>query len=448
MSSLAKRITVIYQELFGDSVSFRLSSVEKKVYSTFIQEFKGDGSKFIYQKENRWRIVWSVLGEMASEAQLIDEDILTLMSFSKQKKTINVHADVFFCYLVCMKRELGHEVEGLPNWLIKENVKRFYGEVKHCTTKPEAIKSILKGRKKALPLVKNQADAIKMVKGKLEMSKIIDLCKQNNPGKVDKKYYTEEYMKDLAQDLYDVVGSQLSMNKKLSYHETNALVKKYRISRKKSLKYIAYWYLMSGIQSYHGREIQICTKKEKAYFGYAYKLFRDALVAMKKIQCVDATFCPGIRSRTFKTEIFKPKSLKFSKDNSLSVTKFEDFMLHSKKEDLKPFQLQYLKERFAAIHHTIEYKKQIKKISYIKFKAWGLKKTAKDFAEDHPMNVEAERMLRLYEQRIWGVARMSTYEPKFLRKYSEPKSFDFDIINGIAPKPEYALVGRKLVVVA
>jgi len=450
MLSLAKRVTTVYKDLFNEDISLKFTPIDVMVYNKFLDEYKGEGSRIIFKKENRWRVVWAILGELASESQSIGKKKTSIISFNQVNKSILVNENILFAFVVTLKRELKLKSAGLPKWLEDESIKGFFREVKHCTTKPEAIKSILKGRKKSLPLVKNQDDAIKLVKSKgdVDIQKIIDICKQNNPLEKKSRYHDVEYIKDLASDIYEISIHQLSKRKNINSDQESELIKKYRITRKKTLKYVLYWSLMSGIQTYHGREIQVCTKKEKAYFGHCYKAFRTALEGLRKIKCTDQTFCPGIRSRTFKTELFKPKALKLKEENILQVTQFEDFMLHSKKDDLKPFQLQFLKERFTAIYDTMQYKKELKKAAYMKYKSWQLKKVAKSFDEDHPSNLEANRIMHHYEQKMWRLAKMSTTEPRFIKKYSEPSAYDFNVVNGAKPAPEYSFVGRKLIKVS
>lgn len=279
-----------------------------------------EGSHKEFQKDSMWRIFRNFLGEICSDLAILNLTKNEWITFSKKDNFLEVDPTVAFCLMIVVKRRVEKETVlkglGLPDWLKGENYSRFYTHYNYIINNTTRVREILKGRPSGIKYFKDQESVIGFIKGKFDDKKIVEILemtKVKNRGRRDKSFKDVRSFNKLAREFLKATKEEFFNHPKrigMPKFSLDSQFKNSQITLRKAKKFLCYLGMMSTIQTYHDKPIEISSAREKAFFRACYIYFRKAAFKMNLLVCTDPTFCPGVKCKTFFVKVMVAKKLK------------------------------------------------------------------------------------------------------------------------------------------
>ena len=276
---------------------------------------------------------------------------------------------------------------GLPRWLAypsEDQFHKFRLAVSKIIDNPKLSKNVLNFISWSRPSpVSTQAEAIKYVSRITKVdspviAEIIDACKACNGSNILLAFSTPEKLVRSAQKMLD--GCERSVRDRWTIEEVfQAKWKAKQVTLLKCIKYLCYLGLCSTIGTIHNESVGMCAKTEKAYFRDCYSLFRKVCQALGWLVCIDPTFCPGVRVRTWHPRVLSDKSRLI--DDAKTLTPKEDHFANLKTEEeriayansIHPLAYSYMTDRVRMIKNHRANKEHTKSVVKNALKAKRLK---------------------------------------------------------------------------
>jgi hypothetical protein len=426
-------INKIYKETFKEDIPAVLLKQEQQVIDLFYDNFANKAARKSFTNKTRFHILYWFLSESYSE---LSENGITsgsYIDFNINKGKFEVIDDkILYSCLIALKNKLENRYDlkttNYPSWFKKESYWGFKNSLEKLLSKDIFHTSIFKGRPNGVPVIKNQLDAINLVKGSMSkeaVEKIIDTIFKLNPGARNSRFRNYNSVVKLSERLYE--EAKFAFYSKNSHMLGSSQLDiewvKLRVTKKKCLKYILYWGAISTLQQYHKKHLEVSSKREVAFFSHAYSVLRAGLVNMKLLKCTDLTFCPGVRSRSWETKVMLAigqgiKPYKFSLNNVelqySKILRYNDKETFAAKRSV--YASKYLPDKIEAFERYEHFKQAGKNTGYHSFMAYKL------FADDPYMQKKSidEADLSRMEK-----SKYANFVVKFQLKYSSVEAYDW-----------------------
>jgi hypothetical protein len=410
-----------------------LSKEELHVVDSFYDNFANKNARKSFTNKTRFHILYWFLSESYSE--LAEKGIKSgsYIDFNINKRTFAVIDDkILYSCLISLKKRLEARYDirttNYPKWFKNENYWDFKNALDKLLSKEIFHKSIFNGRPSGVKIIKNQLDAIRLVKGSMKkkaVEEIMNRIFKLNPGSRNSKFKTYNSVVRLSHKLFD--ECKFTFYSKNSNMLGSAKIDvewaKLRITKKKCLKYILYWGAISTLQQYHKKHLEVSSKRELAFFSHAYGPLRAGLVKMKLLKCTDMTFCPGVRSRSWETKVMLAvgqsiKPYKFSLNNIETqygkILKFTDKEKFAANKSI--YASRYLPDKLEAYERYQYFKQEGKNVGSLSFMAYKLYADDPRMKQRHLDEADLSRMEK---------SKYANYVVKFQLKYSNPEAYDW-----------------------
>ncbi len=406
--------------------------LEQNVINLFVDNFANKLARIPFLHKSRSNVLYWFLTELINEIKDNKLDKSDSISINSKNELIVQNPSILFKSIIQIKHNLHKynlQTSTYPKWMLNEYFKGFQISLSYLLKNKTTVDKLFKPRPVSGNLIKNQQRAIDLVKGSMSkeaVEKIIKVIFTNNAGPRSNKYKSYKSIVNLSERLYEearVLSDSLNIKRSENKEQLDEQFKKTRITKKKCLKYILYWGAMSTLQHFKKKQIEVSSVKEQAFFGHSYKILRDAMSSLKMIKCVDRTFCPSVRSRTWEIKVMLPigqsiKPYKLGLNNIeeqyFKIYGYKDKELFAQKRSI--FASHYLPDKERAIKSYHDFKDYRKNIGYHYFIA---KITDKSRAKDRDEHFKSARKARQ------DANTQGNLTAKFINKYSDPKAYEW-----------------------
>jgi hypothetical protein len=322
---------------------------EKKLFDFFFKGYysslkHGELIRPFFHSKKSYALHYWFTGEMNRNLIDLNRSNSEIFEFKDNKININTMA-LYALFRVLRDKLVEAQVDlsksGFPKYFKVFNrdsfFKYFVPKIEYMLSKPKLVKGILGKRTHFEYFIKNQDTAIKMAK-KLTVEEVLRYCNANNAGVFLRYFKDEKAFRSAAERLYNECEKILKFKiiKKNGYfpEDFSEQLAKYRITVKSCLRYLKYLALMSTIQNRVKRPVEINAALEKKWFHTGYKMLSDAAVKLKWRICTDATFCPGVRSRTYQIRVASSKAI-YKPKRRITFNNIEKVFMAAKNSETK-----------------------------------------------------------------------------------------------------------------
>lgn len=383
----------------------------------------------------RWNLIYWFIGELCSDLQEIGSQKCLFFSFDKPSKTIEISSEYFFTYMSMLRDELSKKMplkdSGFRKWFKDDSYDGFLKNLKPILKRKDLVENIVRGRPVQVPFVMNQEEALKLLGGKLDDEKIeqiLQIIQKRCPGKHKKRFTSVEGVKKEAEKFFDECKQIFvsDFDKRKNYIAEDELYDGWhhqRITKRKCLKNLLYWGLMGTISYRKDRVIEVSSKREKKFFSLSYRLLRRAAESLGYIKCLDESYCPGVRCKSWAVKAFMPQSFKVG---------YREMELNDLER--KYIELQFDKKAEFAIglsNHALQYMTAKSKVYSNHMRISGLNRiirsrsyAAREFGKENGVQWTKEKWGEVNETRTM-VVEIRNKVKDFYKKFSDARTFDW-----------------------
>lgn len=426
-----------YEILIKDSLypinEDMVTKIDEEVYHYFLNGIITN-SKEIFHKKNRWNFAYYFIREMTNRLMVNGENKCLILNFHIPSQKLDINVDNLAVFIKMLHDDIFSKISkkssGFPKWF--KSLKLF-GE--KDTLEAEVLDFSRKFKTRILTpfggkkykFIKKQQDALDFIKGSMKKDKVIEILRSidfRTPGDKSKRQMEYEFNIKRSEKLY-IECKRVFLTKVDDVNNLDSEWKATRITKKKCLKFLLYWGLLGTISFRMNRGIEVSTERESAFFGFSYRIMREAMVSLGYINCTDPTYCISVRCKTFKVNVFMPKELVISDKNLVSLNNLEkEYAKLNKNSDKSDFMkyhvkvVEYLDERVLANEIFEKCKRMNRDISrnYFlmkKHKRWD------NVPEVKRMQIMRDNGKREYESFIYKYSQAGTFNWNIKREIFE-----------------------------